>query len=430
MFLTVLGVNHRTASLEVRERFAFSTGEAERALVALRKDGNIREAVLLSTCNRTELYLHAGDGRGLEAGRKLLRWKAGPAVEEPGRYLYHHIDQDAVRHLFRVAGGLDSMVLGEAEIQGQVRAAYQLSLEAPVDPPMAGPVLHRLFQTALSVGGRIRSETGVGEGAVSVASVAVELAKKIFGQLGGKRVLILGAGETAELTVEALAREGVEGVVVANRTFDRARELADRLRGEAVRFDALDRALQETDIVIASTAAPHPVLEIRTLREAFPDGPEKPLLIVDIAVPRDVDPAVGEEPNVFLYNVDDLRGILDLTLERRAEAVPLAESIVGEHAEEFRRWYASREVGPLIGRLRGRARNVAEEETRRLLDGLAHLPDEDMEKVREFTHRLLGKLLHEPTVRLREAAARGDGADLVDAVRHLYGLDATEDHDD
>lgn len=428
MPLTVLGISHQTAPLEVRERFAFAPAEATRALVSLREEWGIREAVLLSTCNRTELYVHGDDARGVEVGRTLLATKGGIEVREPAPYLYQRRSVHAVRHLFRVSGGLDSMVVGEAEIQGQVREAYELAREAPLDPPMAGAVLHRLFQTALSVGGRIRSETSLGEGSASVASVAVELARKIFGRLRGRRVLILGAGETAELTVEALSRMGVHGVVVANRTFERAEELARRLGGRATRFEGLTSALRDADIVVASTAAPHPVLGRDAIREAFPEGPDGPLLVVDIAVPRDVAPEVGDEPNVFLYNIDDLQNIVDLALERRGDAIPAAETIVREETEAFRRWLASREVAPLIRDFRGRSRALADAELERILEALDHLPEEDRKKVREFSHRLLGKLLHEPTVRLREAAARGDGADLIDAVRFLYDLKG--EHDD
>lgn len=428
MSLTVIGVSHDTAPLEIRERFSFTPSEASRTLEALRRDAGVDEAVLLSTCNRTEIYVYSEGEGARRAGRKALQWKAGRDVEDPGSFLFQHRHYDAVAHLFRVVGGVDSMVVGEAEIQGQVRDAYELARRISVDPPMAGTVLHRLFQTALSVGGRIRDETTLGEGMASVASVAVDLTKKIFGQLQGRRVLILGAGETAELTVEALAREGVEGVVVANRTVERARSLANRLEGRAVSFKELAGALADADIVVSSTAAPHPILEVEDFRRAIPDGRRRPLLIVDLAVPRDVAPEVGDEANVFLYNVDDLRKIVDLNLEERKGAIPEAEAIIQEEVDAFRRWHAAREVVPVIRLFRNHARRVAASELARTLEALDHLPDEDREKLMEFSHRLLGKLLHEPTVKLREAAARGDGPEMIDAVRYLYDL-SEEDAD-
>lgn len=421
MSLTVIGVSHDTAPLEVRERFAFAPSESTRTLAALRRDAGVEEAVLLSTCNRTELYLYAESDRAARAAGKVFRWK-GAELDDPDRFLYQLRHYEVAAHLFRVAGGLDSMVVGEAEIQGQVRSAYELAREVPVEPPMAGTVLHRLFQQALAVGGRIRDETTVGEGAGSVASVAVDLARKIFGQLDRRRVLILGAGETAELTVEALAREGVAGIMVANRTVERARELAGRLGGRAVSFEELDAALAEADIVVSSTAAPHPVLELDDMRRAFPDARRRPLLIVDIAVPRDVQPEVGAEANVFLYNVDDLRQIVDANLAKRGGAIPDAERIVQEEVEAFRRWHAAREVVPVIRLFRSHVRRLADSELERALEALGHLSDEDREKLEEFSHRLLGKLLHEPTVRLREAAARGDGPEIIDAIRYLYDL--------
>ena len=429
MTIAVIGVSHHTAPVEVREKFAFPRPEAVRALRTLREEAGVREAVLLSTCNRTELYVHPGRTEAVEAARRLLMRQAGGEEGEgwsgpPESYLYHRRDEEAVSHLFRVTAGVDSMVLGEAEIQGQVREAHVLASEVPAEPSLVGPVMHRLFERSLSVGGRIRSETRLGEGSASVASVAVDLARKVFGSLKNRRVLVLGAGSTAELVVEALARDGVRGVVVANRTYERARDLADRLQGEAVRFEEMARALGESDIVVASTAAPHPLITGETIRTAFPEGPRQPFLAIDIAIPRDVDPEVGEESNVFLYNVDDLRQIVDENLERRRQAVPRAERIVGEETQEFRAWLASREVVPMLRRLRRRGHELRREELERTLSGLSHLSEEDRARVEELSRRLVNKLLHEPTVRLKEGAADGRGPDLIEAMQYLYDLES------
>lgn len=423
-----MGISHETAPVEVREQIAYGPSEATRALATIRDASGADEAVLLSTCNRTEVYLFpARKENALESVRRVFRGKGGVLPVDLESYLFEIWGTDAVEHLFQVCAGLDSMVTGEAEIQGQVREAYERAAGLPVTPPMAGPVLNRLFQTALAVGGRVRSETSIGEGAASVASVAVELAGKIFGSLKGKRVLILGAGVTGELIVEALAREGVEGVVVANRTYDRAIHLARKHHGQAVPFDRIRETLPTVDIVLSSTAAPHPVLDRSILKESFAGPRRHPLLIIDIAVPRDVDPAVGDEPEVFLYNVDDLRKIVDEHVRLREGALPEADRIIEEGMAEFRAWYASLEVVPVIRRMRSNAEALREMELDRLLRGLGHLSDEDRERVEDFSRRLQNKLLHEPTVRLRKGMAEGAGSELVDAVRFLYGLDDDPD---
>lgn len=428
MPLAVVGVSHHTAPVDVRERMVFGPAEASRALLSLREEGGIEEAVLLSTCNRTEVYLYPSrDASHLELVERLFEGRAG-TLEFPARdYLFEQRGEGVVRHLFQVSSGLDSMVTGEAEIQGQVREAFELSTTLSVDPPMAGPVLNRLFQMALSVGGRVRAETSINEGSASVASVSVELARKIFGSLRDKRVMILGAGATAELVVEALSREGVRGIMVANRTYDRAVELAQKLHGHAVHFDELSGALSSSDIVLASTAAPHPVLSRETFRKAFPGRRGHPLLIIDIAIPRDVDPRVGDEPEVFLYNVDDLRKIVDEHVQIRSEAIPAADRIIQSHSREFRTWYASLEVVPVIRRMRARAEEHRVLELERVMRGMEHLGEDDRARLEEFSRRLLNKLLHEPTVRLRKGMARGGGGEeLVDAVRFLYGLEGRE----
>ena len=421
---TVVGVSHRTAPIEVRERFWFGRAEASRALISLRSEADVREAVLLSTCNRTEFYLLPGEDESwMETLEELLARKVGPLEEGVRAYLFQHHGLEAARHLFRVTSGLDSMVTGEAEIQGQVRDAYEMSTELALEPPMADTVLNRLFQMALAVGGTVRAETGLGEGAASVASVAVELAGKIFGALRGKNVLILGAGDTGELIVEALGREGAEGVIVANRTYERAVNLAERLRGHAVPFDRLPEAVGSADIVLSSTAAPHAVLSRNVLQEAFPHGLRQPLFVIDIAIPRDVDPALGDEPNVFLYNLDDLQQIVEEHVQIRKDAIPKAQRLIGAQLEEFHKWLASQEVVPVIRHLRGRGEEIRSDELERLFQRLPHLPEEDRTRVEEFSRRFMNKLLHDPTVRLREGVRHRDRDQIVEAVRYLYGME-------
>jgi glutamyl-tRNA reductase len=412
----------------VRERFAFGRAEMPRALLAAAA-ASAGEAVLLSTCNRTELYLALpDDGSGTDAARELLARKIGATPAQAAPYLYEHRDRRAAEHLFRVTAGLDSMILGEPQIQGQAKEAYAVAREVAGERgPVVGPSLNRLFQNAFSVGGRVRSETGLGTGAASVPSAAVELAKKIFGSLKGRRALVLGAGEMSELTLECLAGEGVRTAIVANRTFERAKELAAKFGGEAVRLDDFATALPQVDIVVCSTAAPHPVLTRERLRNALPGGAKKPLCIIDIAIPRDVEPAVGDEPNVFLYNVDDLTQIVDANLGRRRAQLPAAEAIVAQGVEEYWAWYSSLAVVPTIRALRDRGERLRRAEVDRALKALAHLPEADREAVDALTRALLAKLLHAPTVRLRDAAGNGRGTAVLDTVRYLFELELERD---
>jgi glutamyl-tRNA reductase len=424
MPLVVVGTSHRTAPIELRERFALARGEFAPALLGLAADGS--EAVVLSTCNRTEVYLALPDGAsGAERARDLLAVRVGLDGTRAAPYLYLHRDREAAAHLFRVAAGLDSMILGEPQIQGQVREAYATAREvAGEGGAVVGPVLHRLFQTALSVGGRVRTDTGLGVGAASVPSASVELAKKIFGSLRGRRALVLGAGEMSETTLECLRGEGVHAAIVANRTYHRACELASRLGGEAVRWEEFDGALPGVDIVVSSTSAPHPVLTAERVREALPGGRRRPLCIIDIAIPRDVEPAVGSLPNVFLYNVDDLQQIVDDSLGRRRAELPAAEAIVGEGVDDFWGWYASLAVVPTIRALRQRGEDVRRAEVERALRHLSHLSPEDRSAIEALTRALVNKVLHAPTARLRDAAGNGRGTGVLDTARYLFELDA------
>lgn len=426
MPLVVVGASHRTAPLEVRERLTFGHSEIPAVLSGLRESGVAQEAVLLSTCNRTELYLSTADEpAGIDAVRRLLSARVEAVPDVFGRHLYVHRDRATVGHLFRVTAGLDSMVLGEPQIQGQVREAYELARATETARgPVVGAALNRLFQSAAAVGGRVRSETEIGIGAASVSSAAVELAKKIFGSLRGRRAMVLGAGEMSEVTLECLRSEGVQSAVVANRTFQRAMELAERWNAAAIRFEQFEASLGDVDIVICSTAAPHAVLTRSRFRRAVPQGLSKPLCIIDIALPRDVEPSVGDEPNVFLYNIDDLRQIVGDNLDRRRAELPRAEPIIAEGVEEYWSWYAGLAVVPTIRDLRSRSERLRQEETERLLRRLAHLSPDDQKAIDALTRSLINKLLHAPTVRLREAAGNGRGTTVLDTVRYLFELDA------
>jgi glutamyl-tRNA reductase len=423
MPVAVVGASHRTAPIELRERLAFARAEVPPALVAAGDAG--AEAVLLSTCNRTELYLASVDGdAAVDHARHVLAARLGIEPDEAARWLYVRRDREAVQHLFRVAAGLDSMVVGEPQIQGQVRDAYAAARQVAGDRgPVVGATLNRLFQSALGAGGRVRSETRLGTGAASVPGAAVELAKKIFGSLRGRRALVLGAGEMSEVTLECLHDEGVRTAIVANRTFDHARELAEKWGGAAIHWDGFAEALREVDIVVASTAAPRPVLTVDRFRAALPKGARRPLCIIDIAIPRDVEAALGDQQNVFLYNIDDLQQIVEDSLDRRRAELPAAERIVADGVDEFWGWYASLAVVPTIRALRDHGERVRQEEMARHLAHLRHLSDEDRAAVEALTRGLLNKLLHAPTTRLREAAGNGRGTGVLDTVRYLFELD-------
>lgn len=424
MSLAVVGISHRTAPLEVRERFVV---DAQASAVALRRlaSTGCTEAVLLSTCNRTELYMGA-PGVHPDAsviGARFLSDHAGMAEIDADRYLYTLHDDGAVEHLFRVVSSLDSMIIGEAQIQGQVKAAYERALETTSGDFVVGPVLARLFETALRVGGRVRSETRLGTGAASVPSASIELAQKIFGNLAGRRALVLGAGDMSELTMQCLRDAGVSDIMVANRTAARAAEVAQRLNTRAVTLEEMPGLLGDVDIVATATSAPHAVITRALVENALGAGRRTPLLILDIALPRDVEREVGELPNVFLYDVDDLSQVVEGNLERRRSEIGIAEQIIRDGVHEFRAWYRARNVVPLIRELRGRAEEVRELETTRALRSLGHLSDADRMVVENLTRQLLNKVLHSPTARLRDAASNGHAADIAYAARYLFGLD-------
>lgn len=425
MALILVGSSHRVAPIEIRERLAYGPSETPGALHTVRDDAGAREAVLLSTCNRTEVYLVEGDdagGRGVNA-EECIRNMLGARLDNPQdahAYTYVRRDREAAAHLFRVASGMDSMILGEAQILGQVRHAWELCR------PQAGPVLNRLFQTALLAGSRVRTETGVGRGAASVSSAAVQLAKKIFGSLHGRRAMILGAGEMAELALECLTKEGVRAAVVANRTFARASQMARRHGATAVPYDAWWDALPDTDVLLCSMAAPHPVVTPDGVAAALETRGDRPLCILDIALPRDVDARVGQLDNVFLYDLDDLRGVVASNLERRHSELLPAEDVIAVEVEKYWQWLAGLAAVPVLTTFRATMDRVRQEELSNAMRRLGHLPLAERQAIEHFSRALMNKFLHEPSVRLRAAAANGRGLGIVDATRYLFGLDADE----
>jgi glutamyl-tRNA reductase len=410
----VLGVSHHGAPLDVRERLAFRGTEVLPTLSRLRDRAAVREGVLLSTCNRTELYLVDGPADAVAEGWSLLSERLGA---DATAYGYVRRDRDAAAHLFRVVSGMDSLVVGEAQIHGQVRDAWEASRAA------SGTVLNRLFQSALLVGGRVRSETTLGHGALSVSTAAVQLAKKIFGGLTGRRAMVLGAGEMAELALASLQQEGVRAAVVANRTFERAAELAATYGASAVRYEEAWDALAEVDLLLCSTAAPRPVVSVERVRAAVEARGDRPLCILDIAMPRDVDPAVSTLDNVFLYDMDDLHAVVSSNLARRTSALPAAEAVITAEVEKFWQWVAGLAAVPVLTQFRDEMNRMRERELVAALRRLPDLTPEQRAAVEHFSHSLMNKFLHEPSVRLRAAAANGRGLGVVDAARYLFALD-------
>jgi glutamyl-tRNA reductase len=411
--LIVVGVSHHGAPLDVRERLAYRASEMLPLLHELRS-GGVREAVLLSTCNRTELYVVEGEH---DAAPLVWSRYAERLGGDASGYGYVRRDRDAVAHLFRVAAGMDSMVVGEAQIHGQVRDAWEASR------PASGALLNRLFQSALLVAGRVRSETTLGHGAMSVSSAAVQLAKKIFGALQGKRAMVLGAGEMAELALASLQQEGVRAAIVANRTFERAQALATRYGASAVHYDEAWHSLADVDVLLCSTSSPHLVVSAERLREGLARRGDRPLCILDIALPRDVDPAVSELDNVFLYDLDDLRAVVNANVERRRSELPAAEQRIVEEVEKYWQWVAGLAAVPVVMQFRDEMNRLRERELAAALRRLGDLTPEQRATLEHFSQSLMNKFLHEPSVRLRAAAANGRGLGVVDAARYLFALD-------
>lgn len=413
MAIVVAGVSHLTAPVAVRERLAYAPPMLNEGASVLRRAGHAHETVLLSTCNRTEVYLVEGETSAVPAVWSALSERLGQPVEPYG---YVHRDREAIAHLYRVAAGLDSMILGEAQIHGQVRDAWERTRA------QSGPVLNRLFHSALSVAGRVRSETAIGRGAASVSSAAVQLAKKIFGSLQGRHAMVLGAGEMAELALECLSGEGVRAAIVANRTYDRASELAARYGAQALHYDECWTCLAEMDVLLCSTAAPHAIVHETHVAPAAAARGDRPLCILDIALPRDVSPEVGRLRNVFLYDLDDLQAVVSANLERRRAELPTAEQVIAAEVEVYWQWLAGLAAIPVLTTFRGRMDELRARELEQLLRRLEHLPPEDRQVVEHFSRALMNKFLHEPSVRLRAAAANGQGLAIVDALRYLFAL--------
>ncbi len=419
--IVVVGVSHRTAPLAVRESLAFAKDRLAEALVALRAETGAAEAMILSTCNRVEVYARQDDPGAVEAVERFLARYHGRDGRELQPVLYRLADADAIRHAFRVAASLESMVIGEPQILGQVKEAYQAAEEAGT----LGSSLNALRNRTLAAAKRVRTETGIGRNAVSVSYVAVELARKIFGELKDKNVLLVGAGKMSELAAKHLVRSGGRATVLGGRTFEKAAELAAALGGKAAPFESLRDELARTDIVISGTGAPGIVIQVadvESARAARRRRHARPLFLIDIAVPRDVDPAVGRLGGVFLYDLDDLKAVTEANLRERLKEAAAAEALVDREVREFLDWQKAREVVPLLNELRRRAEEIRRTELDKVRRRLGALTPEQEEALEAATTAIVNKLLHPPTVHLKEAVRETAAPEQLSLIRKLLGL--------
>jgi len=419
--IVIIGLNHKTAPIELRERLAFSENEIYPALDGLISGTAVEEAVLLSTCNRVEAIIASDDAAEAIAAAKafLSEFRDVPANRLENAF-YAHNGDTAVRHLFRVASSLDSMVVGEPQILGQVKDAYRAASEKGA----SGPVLNKLMHRTFSVAKRVRTETGIGDHAVSISYAAIELGRKIFGTLNEKTVLLVGAGEMAELAVEHLVRSRVRKVYVANRTFESGLELANRFKGEAIRFDEVKSHLQRADIIISSTGSPDYTVTYGQVKASMRLRRNRPVFFIDIAVPRDIDPQINQLTNAYVYDIDDLQNVIEENIDDRKRAALRGERIIDKAVIQFREWCDSLDTVPTIKALREKAETIANTEVEKTLRTLDHLSNEEASAIRRMAEALVNKLLHDPVVSLKNSGKLTTKAAFLDITRKLFNLDA------
>jgi len=423
MQVILLGVSHRTAPVELRERLDFSSRDLGAAVEALALRPSAAESVVLSTCNRSEIYVVCDDAaRARDEVTAFLSDYHGLPAADFTPHLFSHDNEAAVRHLFRVAAGLDSIVVGEPQILGQVKDAFQAASERH----RTGPLLSKLFHWSFLVGKRVRSETGLGEGAVSVSYAAVALARKIFGQLDGRRVLVVGAGEISTLTTQHLRNNGVGEIIVTSRTAAHAEALATSVNGRSVPWDEFAQAVSVADIVVTATGSQRPIITRAQIEAVTGRHRRDPLFIIDIAVPRDVEASVGDIEQVFLYNVDDLQTVVQENLSRRGSEVARAEAIVSEELAKFAAWHRSRGAVPTIVALRERFDRIRRSELNRLEGKLSGLPPEARARVDEITRLIVEKLLLEPTEQLKGLPDEETQVAYTEAINRLFRLREAE----
>ncbi len=421
MNFSITGLNHKTAPIEVRERLNFDPNSLRAALSELKRRKGVIEGLIFSTCNRVEIALTSDDGAdGPQLAEEFLASARRVPRDWIAPYLYRYLGDQAIRHLFRVAASLDSMVVGEPQVLGQLKAAYAVAKAQGA----VGGILEALLTRAFRVAKRVRTETAIGESAVSVSYAAVELARQIFGRLDKRTVMIVGAGKMSELAARHLRRAGASQIFVTNRTYDRAVELAEIFQGRVIEYDRFREALPEVDILIASSAAPHYILKKEDLRRVIEARRNRPVFLIDIAVPRNIDPEVNQLDNVFLYDIDDLQQVVDENLRSRFAEAAEAEAIIDEEVRRMTARLKVREVTPTIVSLQQQLESLRLAELDRLHGKLASLTPEQREAVEALTRGLINKIAHGPISELRRQASAPAGIDTIETIRRIFRLDS------
>jgi len=425
MEIIVIGLNHKTATIEIREKVAFDGPKLGQAIEGIKKLDRVKESIILSTCNRVEIYAAVSDKKmGSEQIKEFISRFHNVNRDELDRALYVHEGVNAIRHVFRVASSLDSMVVGEPQILGQVKDAFEFALKSK----STGVYLNRLMKKAFSVAKKVRTETRIAENAVSISFAAVELAKKIFEDLSTKSFMLIGAGEMAELAARHLISNGVIDVYVTNRTYERAKELAEEFDGKVVPFDDFLEELVHIDIVICSTGAPDYILLKDQMQSIMKERKQRPVFIIDISVPRNIDPAINDLDNVYLYDVDDLQDVVDMNIKGRAKEAEKAERIILSEVESFKRWQDSLVAVPTIIALRQKAEEIRKQEFEKAMKKIGHLDEEKIKSIEYLTTAIVNKLIHGPTVALKTEYEDRDL--IVDITKRLFQLNTGEEDDE
>jgi len=418
--LILVGVNHKTTPVEIREKLAFTKGKIEESVNHLFNYPDIIEHTILSTCNRVEIYARANSqDSAIKSIKQFICDFHQLSLVELEDHFYSYSNKEAVEHLFRVSSSLDSMILGEAQILGQVKEAYSLAR----DLRSTGLVLNQLFEKAFSIAKKVREETGISERSVSISSAAVELAQKIFDDLENHTVMLVGTGEMAELAAKHLVSYGVKTVYVTSRTYERAANLARMLNGCALDFEAFKNELHRADIVITSTSAPNFIIKKEIVEKAIQERKNKPIFFIDIAVPRDIEPDVNDLENVYLYDIDDLHVVVSANMKEREKEAENAMNLISQEVTKFNNWVGALDAVPTIVEIRKKAENIRKQEIDKTLKKISHLSEDDKQLLRQMSSSMINKILHKPTIKLKKKTQSEDGHVYLKAIRHLFHLD-------
>ena len=418
--LILVGVNHKTTPVEIREKLAFTKGKIEESVDRLFNFPDIIEHTILSTCNRVEIYARANcQDSAIKAIKQFICDFHEVSPVELEDHFYSYRNEEAVEHLFRVSSSLDSMILGEAQILGQVKDAYSLAK----DLRSTGLVLNQLFEKAFSIAKKVREETGIAERSVSISSAAVELAQKIFDDLENRTVMLVGTGEMAELAAKHLISYGVKTVYVTSRTYDRAANLARTLNGSALDFEAFKNELHRADIVITSTSASNFIIKKEMVEKAIHKRKNKPIFFIDIAVPRDIEPDINDLENIYLYDIDDLHVVVSANMKEREKEADNAMNFISQEVTKFNNWVGTLDAVPTIVEIRKKAENIRMQEIEKTLKKISHLSEDDKKLLRQMSSSMVNKILHKPTIKLKQKTQSEDGHVYLKAIRHLFHLD-------